>query len=1582
MSVSNGQVYNHPLLPRGITVPVGQLQNYFDRWDSTGVTGFGVHLYNPSLVEGCKSVNPYTWRGIRLIPVPNNPNKWFKTTCSTVVTKIRQSPIRRLIKIAGVKKFCFRFNVTRVIRTIISTGDLIIPKLFHSRSFYNIAKIIKYLPQLRREINASPVERYFNNVIRDPLSVKFINNNVNYVINSDTCIIDTVNKLLPLPIGKFVRIDGHSNIVNLRIVDNRGIVFDPSQLFKNIRKDCKKPVFISIDNNNESKNHCSWKSFPGCTKISLYSFVKEYGCVNFFNDEWSPVLSNIRDSVNRNKVIPQYEKVLVPQVKELGNAQLIPSEYLLSDDYSGTEYSYDKYFGTVPQSFIYQPNAFELDVNEKVITVNHKTELFTEFPKEVSRLPETYQTNQSYVLLSSRNQGIANKYEVKRLASGLITKENIPVLPQYSSSIEILKGRDISPSARKTLDEAFQIHRCYGTNVSRTGGSYETLRRSRFNQVYDLYQTVNSGQSYIRMYFRMFTRWAQAQIRASLMDKNSTFTPTNLSPISQYDWQYSNPDMAIKRDSIKYMCATGEGKYGNILKGNSDFNQYQIFDAESTLFGRAHESFYNLQSGQAFFLDAEGLSHDVIREIICNVVSINDGNQPWLALPIRKSETETTITPFVIPGLYYDCPGVKEVLVHWGASEPEDIIPLRDLINCNFPDPGLRSQNGTLLPDDVPMPAFSNFCAATAPLSIPTIEEAIRTMVARTHSAEEARLAFELVLSRLLTIDVTKSPTFNGNFDSATGGIKSCHQYPVMQRLNDQCELVDRINAHHSKFIQPTGANELRLPFVYSGPAYFDFMYHEMTIPSPLWEATIMRNNQLINHAFIITHALSVSINWPSHTFSVDGGILDLAHNSPRTTDQMKNCVLAKRHINWLDRKTRLQTPSIWSMAHKRATSVMYGFTLSDYFWLTGPRIPKDFYLTNAPIYLSHPYRLGWLLQKVPIHMMLPSASLQPLWPKQEWTPKVYSNQIQNKVRVGRSFPVFQGFNWLQDGGMCYSLQYYLGIYNKEREYRYETNNWVNNTIQLATWDVPMQTEFPSAPKFTNPVFVGESGSSDPIDNYMVPGFVRNYDFTSNRVKACGAKVYEETDKDSAYLIHLCWQKILDSKLLTVPSITVIPPSGMPIQDLYDNEYSIISSFNHNINEVSFSMFMKGETYLTDAHRMQANAMGIDNYAVPASQFPAYLANHNEVNEPRNQRTDSITPNLPMSRVQQRPGDFHNLDHVENGVLNISASRPITHNKYLMTPQNTPKPKGEGYPITALPGPKKDRRPERVQKKTRMVTALKSSPIDPEVVNRSMGGELANHNDVNEPKFSIPEARLSNPRVSGPAPRPTKYLHNAPTNIRKNAGPRILMDTKPKVEVNLHHTPLSVEELPKVTEMVTVQKDKGVAYPNRHTGTTSPQLSKTQIDKNNMMLGVVQKMLEEEKQKEETKRLEAVEKVVESDNLESGIAVPVETHRCLSQQEADQLNKIIISNKNQQQISSSNVVQPTDLGEGNAVVTHLEEPPRPLELPVYRHPNENLPTVELTDAEAHISQNELRELIKFKQTLNKPSTFLSQYSEN
>nr|WAX05055.1 coat protein [Papaya meleira virus] len=1557
-SVKMSGLRDHPLLPKGVRIPSQGLQKAFDTWDPMGVTLFGRHFYNPNLLTlEVKTVNPYSWRGIKLVNTPLSIRKYNNSRITSVVL----SPIRRIIMAA---RFLRKIKIIKKLKGI--KGSKLGPK--H----------ILTLGRVTKKVN--------NNLIINKGDTSFLNTIYLDNMFRDTCLIEVLNTIiLKYNItGTFRRKNSSSNLSNIVFVKD-DIIYDNCYNFivNLINNDNSIYIYYNIDKVNEINNHCSLSHYNNSIRIRFNKFIRMFKDVNFFGDEqlaiYHPANENIIDSQRRNKAIPEYNTILVPQVKELGNSQLIPSEYLLSNDYEGLEYSYDRYFGTIPQSFIFSPADLKLDVDNKVITVNRRTELFTEFPREVCRLSETSYTNQEYIIMSSINQAKANSYKVKRLASGLVTKDNIPILPQYSSCMDVIKGRDISPSARKTIDEAFQIHRCYGTNVSRSGSSYETLRRSRFNQVYDLYNNVSSGQSYVRLYYRLFTRWAQAQMAQVLNERNTIYSPKEFKP-QNLQWEYTSNNVAVRRDSVHYLASTGDGKYGNILKGNYNFGNNHIYDGEYSLFGHATDMFRKIQNGSAFFLDAEGLSHDVIREICCCAIDINEFNQPWLGITVGSDDTHVLKTKFTIPGLYYQCEGVSDIIIHWGATEPEDVIPLRDLINVNFPDPGLRNSTGQLSDNNLPWPEFTNFGLATAPINLSTIEEAIRIMVARTHSAEEARLAFELVMSRMLMIDVSKSPCYNGNQDSPTGSTLNETHYPLSTEWHRESNTshIEKANAHKSRFIQPTGANELRLPYVFSGLAYFDFMFHEMTIPSPLWEATIMKGNQFINHSFIITHALSVSINWPSHTFSVDGGILDLAHNSPLTTPNMLNCPLAKRHINWLNKQSRQETPSIWSMCHKRATSVMYGFTLSDYFWLTGPRIPRDFYLTNSPIYLSHPYRLGWMIKKIPIHMVLPSASLQPLWPKQEWTPKVYSNEIQSRVRVGRSFPVFQGFNWLQDGGMNFSLQYYLGIHNNNK-YRYETPQWNDNTIQLASWDVPMQTEFPTAPRFINPIFTGPCNSNDILDNYMVPGFVRNYDFTTNRVKANGAKVFEENTDAQKYLIHLVWQRIIDGKQLTVPSISVIPPSGMPIQDLYDNEYAVISSFNHAINEISFTMFMRGETLLTDAQRVGPDCIR-DTSAVPANQFPAHLANHNEIQEPIIDRVGNQGP------MDNRPGNSQNLNLVSGGHL-INRPAPITHNSIPM--KNIADPLPGKLPYVAMV---KKVSTEKKDKKNNRVNLLKAKELPNEGLH-VIPSHLANHNNIHEPL---------DPRINTTHRGPNKQMRNfdslrnhRPLGIARSSPPP--KSEVPRVDVNLKHTPINTTSLPNNSHNALVIKDnsKGVAIPT----ITEKRQNKTEIAKDikndlfdfggkgqsyNEKLYHLAKATANKLRFNEEEKAQRIADIVEvlttnanfagvSNDLPSSSKSPTLTDGVVIKEEGS-IGHI--------SVQPSSVSDPRDLSLKIVDTTTKKVEERPIELPVYEKPKGDLPVSELSDKEAHISQDQLRALVKFKNLTDSPVTTILSQPEN
>ncbi|QUP79365.1 structural protein [Caloscypha fulgens fusagravirus 1] len=866
---------------------------------------------------------------------------------------------------------------------------------------------------------------------------------------------------------------------------------------------------------------------------------------------------DVRDRSREQTIVGEVSLSPIPQ---LNGVVPVVSEYL---------------FGASSPLIYYEPSTFPPEMTSSfgdfvsgdrltypnlprlsAITYNRASHFMVHRSYRAATLPVPLSSRPDTILLTSPANRQSQPFSLAP-QSRISKAGSVQFLPGFSH-LEELWSPSYSYESLRSADASLSAFRFAGTRGNRIVAGYEARLNDRMAMFRELAVMDAQGQNYFSFFFSLLAMryeacaFQQAHANSFPMDHPARVNPARLqlsNAVDPDDTNHLPGKIVLHHISAAVMPAIGPA--GNPTGPEEDYTG----TSPNPTYLRSLVS-----EGQAVFLDVEGMSMTDIRLAIRGFAGPS-GHHQW-----RLPETAGGIVPSLqvpVSSSYFSAspttsPFVTQFVLHWGQSAvPTDInhlllgITSNSPVNASLSPWSLRPQSGA-------------------------IDRLIRVMATRHHCWGDVERATEAVLYR---------------------GFWFCPQ--------------GNINPEHtSGLVSGFGDSVIRLPRIYTAPAYFD-RFREPMAPYPSAGARVeqflsLRPSQVIAHSYYMCLALACSLNWPATTYSASGAIWDAAANTAANVPQE-----IRNHATGLTGVFLSDQLTAWTTQHAAAMGIMYGFkprnsTLAT----TSMKVDPMWHASRSP-FIVHPYHELWMASTLPQHLVLPLPDEQVQWPSNEPRPAVSLGQVSPAVRVARALPPFTGRGWVQDGAMARSLNFY---YSSFEEARLNQTNPANFALQftVANWPTPFQQEIPTAPStFVPPTFTFGNLT------FLTPGSVQAYRVGSNRVLALGATVSNVTqtrDMDlirDTSIINANWYDLSRGVENSGVGISYLPPTDIRVDASPVQDYSMLIWANRET--LSYTGITVSSTSAT--HLSPPDAPAIPHYtavnSISAPNWPSQLANHN-----------------------------------------------------------------------------------------------------------------------------------------------------------------------------------------------------------------------------------------------------------------------------------------------------------------------------------------------------------------------------------
>lgn len=970
---------------------------------------------------------------------------------------------------------------------------------------------------------------------------------------------------------------------------------------------------------------------PACGGTIFFVWADDFFTNSFFSEKnWYstgqelPTLSQTdADSAPARNSFTIRESFTLPSHPGLLGAQVVPTEFLLSTPAPSSNSI--ALFGThskLPQDLIRTKLSWdargashEASTDGKApyifipsyVKLSWASRFRVNYGSESREFPEIVTENLDLVAVA-RDSWYSNRSPpaVETILLPLHVKPASSLDPRFSA-LQALYSNDLNESTRRALEDNLSPRRGLGARQVRLQGSdYEQARLMRFLDLQQMFQRANQGQRYLRLASILQERHYVSRLFDSIKSYDSGFI--------RRQQQAADP---LARDTIVYIGTTIEQSRGTKGWRHDQTDPEFALWEDPTLIA-------DLMQGRAAFIDAEGLSIPVIRELIRAFLPQEQSSNWGISYEPASRAAYTEVTPVDPPPtadeiaagakttkskvfasvakaefdvLYsqfskYTIHGATRVVIHWGNT-PVDRIPppwhfegddvkLAGGVRDGFkdPSPGNNSNFNKRLPE---MPIFQNLNPYNLKPDFMTISMAIRSTISTRACAQDFLDAIDLHAYHTFG---TYNPRLDGNVVNNSGRHKT-----------------------------------IRLPRDYSMMNYFDYAYSLLPVPEYISNLLTCEDESLFWSYFFTNAQYAASINWPMTTFTLSANDFDRAAEPVPTGFNKEH----QEHIRQMFHTFRSDQVSTFTAAHRRAMFTMYGACPSQLtsVLLSSERIPGKY--KTLPVFDVNPYFIMWSCKMLPLHFLLPLPNTAPLWPKNEHDhPVTGPTEKTNFVRLGRSLPPFAGFNWVGDGGMNFSLQHYL---NANSEYSPGTDDLRAHYL-VATWKVPFQREPNANPSYLLPQYISENtGSfSSVFSSFVVPGSVRSYGFKDRRVHATGIS-YKASNSTGLDEFLTAMTSNVDRMTMGMTnlgkSIECISPYGFNREYESTNQYSAITIYNERNNSFSGIGITSLEGLSMYQSSMNTSLSFLDSGENGTYKFPAYLANHNDINYQRSTRGQS-----------------------------------------------------------------------------------------------------------------------------------------------------------------------------------------------------------------------------------------------------------------------------------------------------------------------------------------------------------------------
>jgi hypothetical protein len=707
--------------------------------------------------------------------------------------------------------------------------------------------------------------------------------------------------------------------------------------------------------------------------------------------------------------------------------------------------------------------------------LNSKNEYIKSYPEFSGRLPVQTTDNTPLAVLSALNN-------VQEVVPSPLIQVKVNVLGSYLLSdtfkdLSAFWGDLSNPDAVRLAEKALSVFRFGGTKGARQILGWESAADERSHIYREMADLDREGQNYLRFMFYAWAQYLQASLFRSAARPGSLapgLTPILEAPITPQTNLDYDPLLPFSRNQVHFTHLAALRTPGpQNLPGN--------INPEEPLMGNtaaASQLRSDVAAGLAHILDVSMMSTKMIRQAILHF-SPTDRTARWaanlgtLTNPILRYSPLSRFVELNRDGTSIS--GVTHFIIHHGnrrqlTADEEKAWENEVLGRASYatpPDPVTGA--GPITPRP-PVPANSPWAIF---FDRSDTRELIRHFCILHHASTDAYKALDMAIYRLGSFNLAASPAAMGN-----------------------------ASTNH---VDCFGQRMLRFPPDITTTAYFDPFRRPAILASdaPDIEAFFsLTPNRTVWHTFFSVHAVATSLNWAAYAYTMLGAEWQAVAAARVPSETRRNLV-----HQMVNRFSDLEL-NPWSVFHHTATALMYGFAPQSSTWESTSQVVVPQWHSHSAPWLANPYHEMWLLKMLPRHMVLPTETSLPTWPREEPSPMTTGfDKIVPEVRIGRDSKPFSGRAFLQDGGMMANLQHYAAVglqltTGALPSYREElTDKSPFEYLRLARWISPFQYDFPRNPDVYLPRWMASGGV---FSNFLLPGSVRNYDSAANRVLAVG----------------------------------------------------------------------------------------------------------------------------------------------------------------------------------------------------------------------------------------------------------------------------------------------------------------------------------------------------------------------------------------------------------------------------------------------------------------------------------------------
>nr|QOI17267.1 hypothetical protein [Picoa juniperi mycovirus 2] len=924
----------------------------------------------------------------------------------------------------------------------------------------------------------------------------------------------------------------------------------------------------------------------------------------------------------------QVAKITSTAVEELAGSRIVVSEFLYGADPPNINSTFSG--ARIPSTLLrIRPNLFDRLTVPDFGRASISSQFCLEYPDNSGRFSNSQSFSYTYhrFLFDIRVRDVRSN----QLAPHDLFSSQLNIRPRIEADAELdflqlissnyenvkmffLNQHSLTVDDMRNALSALSHNRFDSLRAYRSILAFESEIFVRFTSIRHFALNASRGQNYFRLFFNMWRWYLLRVIESCSIPAGISISFCNFSNDLSFDGHYrmtpweeyghNNPNMrnlsfihlsslidtqAIPNVPVRHNLWPERDLFGRDSNGYATAGIGSLDPAiEFALPGNPRISSSvladQLMSGDAVFIDASRLTDVQLRIILISYVQHNVSRTPLFSTrashisdPAYQGIRDIHFSTY--PDLYNEDVSQDNLyptrfIIHWGNR-----YSISNAIN-HFDSYFL----GMGTPD--PTAIFLNYHPTRY-----EILACIREYTQQTHAGNDAIGAFDLLSSisnAYLSVD---SPVVRPGA-------------PVVP-------------------VSAFGVNGLMLPSARTSSGYFDSFVPDL--PSEMMhdilEISVFEPYEQL-HAFCYNvFCIASSINWPSFSLSCTGTLIQSftgPNVNARFLQQLRDSIFYRRSDSLI---------SPWMYYHRSACALMYMFaprertvlsvvnTLgSDYFAL----LPIT--QLNFSIYFVHPYNHLWMNDILPRHAFLPIKNTLPTWPADVRAEplELVNPTLTPTVRVAADLDPFSGRAFVQGGGQCANLQYYVSVNAGFFPDQFGVNRpsfrgdailsqFPNSydLISFSAWNKPFQSEFPAPVNDFAPVFCAPIGSTDPLCHYVVPGMVHSFNVSQNRIRANGVKLFPTTDQNAvgnARAISSAWALMHQFKRQEFVSISYIPPPGFSFEMGPVNDFSLFVMRERSTG--AFSGIYMGQSDAADfSHGTEiiskANAL----------HFPSHLAN-------------------------------------------------------------------------------------------------------------------------------------------------------------------------------------------------------------------------------------------------------------------------------------------------------------------------------------------------------------------------------------